>query len=320
MARVYLVMSATMVGLAAYVVLGGAVRTPRADADAHLLATRLARLLGRAAARLSSTGVVASLVGLACVRRSCDALLERIAQAPGDGPRLCSTREETCGLALLAWAGSAVAAIVLFASPLTLVLSLVGPPVAVLLLDGSEQRRREQELCAEMPDVFRTLAMAMGAGETLAQAVDYVAIHERGPAGEAFLRASMRLRCGVGASEALGTLADELEAPGVGLLVTALLISQRTGSPLRELFQSTAVLVERQGEFERLLSVKTAQVRLSVRVVCILPALMVGLLSLISADFQAGLATFPGFASVAVAALMDGAALLIIRSLMKGVL
>ena len=82
--------------------------------------------------------------------------------------------------------------------------------------------------------------------------------------------------------------------PGIGLLVTALVIAQRTGSPLRGLFQSSAQLVERQGEYERMLAVKTAQVRLSVRIVCLLPVLLVCVLSLISPDFQHGLATVPG--------------------------
>ena len=115
-------------------------------------------------------------------------------------------------------------------------------------------------------------------------------------------------------------MAGELDAPGVGLLVCALTISQRTGSPLRGLFQRSAQLVERQQEFERTLSVRTAQVRLSVRVVCLLPLLMVGLLSLISVDFQRGLSTTAGTLCVVVALGLDAVALLIIRRLMRGVL
>ena len=115
-------------------------------------------------------------------------------------------------------------------------------------------------------------------------------------------------------------LSQNLDAPGVGLLTTALVIAQRTGSPLRGLFQSSAKLVEQQGEYERMLSVKTAQVRLSVRIVCLMPLLLVGLLSLISRDFQQGLSTLPGMLSIALAAAMDGCALLVIRRLMRGVM
>jgi tight adherence protein B len=118
----------------------------------------------------------------------------------------------------------------------------------------------------------------------------------------------------------IAILQETQEAYGYLPMDAMELISQRTGSPLMALFQRSAVLVERQGEFERLLSVKTAQVRLSARIVCLLPAVMVAGLSLISHDFQHGLLTPVGMGSVLVAALMDGVALLIIRRLMEGVL
>ena len=225
-----------------------------------------------------------------------------------------------------------VAAIVLGDAMLCCVLSLVSwSPIGVAVgvstavagvpsINATSERRRARELAAEMPGVFRTLATAVGSGETLSQAVEYVGEHERGEAGHAFSRASLRLQCGIPAEVALGELSRELSAPGVGLLTTALLISQRTGSPLKTLFHSAARLVERQGEFQRLLEVKTAQVRLSVRIVVGLPVAMIAALSLISPDFRAGLGTVPGIVSVALAVSMDVAALLIIRHLMRGVL
>ena len=115
-------------------------------------------------------------------------------------------------------------------------------------------------------------------------------------------------------------LARELDVPGAKLLATALVISHRTGSPLRDLLMRSAVLAERQGEFERMLIVKTAQVRLSVRIVCLLPVVMIAILALISPDFQAGLLTPVGMGCVALASLLDGTALLLIRRLMSGVL
>ena len=200
--------------------------------------------------------------------------------------------------------------------PLALVALFVGVPA--LSARHAEIRRREAN--ATMPAVFRTLSVAMGAGMTLVQAAEYAGARAGGTVGEAFARLALRLRCGVATETALGELSGELRAPGVGLLSTALAISHRTGSPLQGLFQRSAALVERQGEFERLLAVKTAQVRLSVRVVCLLPAVMVALLAAISPDFQKGLSTPAGAGSVALAALLDVAAVAIIRRLMGKVL
>lgn len=217
----------------------------------------------------------------------------------------------TAALALIAMATSRV----LVLGPIAIALSFVAMPIASAALESRRRRAIERE----MPAVFRTLAMAMGSGETLSQAVDYLAAHGGGEVAKAFTRTSLRMHCGYPARESLDLLARELDAPGVGLLVTALLISQRTGSPLRSLFRRSARLVERQGEFEHMLGVKTAQVRLSVRVVSGLPVIMIALLSLISSDFQRGLSTPVGAACILIAALMDGAAILIIRRLMRGV-
>ena len=230
------------------------------------------------------------------------------------------SREDACAIAVAALVLASVCAALLSRSPIGLVVGVIGFAVGVVVWHSSRVRARERALVDEMPEVFRTLAMALGSGETLTQAVEYVGVHEHGYAGEAFVHAALRLRCGASTEEAMDQLARELDAPGVGLLTTALVIAQRTGSPLRGLFQSSARLVERQGEYERLLAVKTAQVRLSVRIVCLLPLLLVCLLSLISVDFQNGLTTLPGTICLLVATCMDGLALLIIRHLMRGVL
>lgn len=229
-------------------------------------------------------------------------------------------REEACAAALLATLVASACAGLLARSPVGAVAGALGLCVAVQVWHSSRVRARERALIDEMPQVFRTLAMALGSGETLTQAIEYVGMHERGFAGEAFVHAALRLRCGSSTEEAMAGLADELDAPGVALLTTALVIAQRTGSPLRGLFQSSAQLVERQGEYDRMLSVRTAQVRLSVRVVCLLPLILVCLLSLVSVDFQRGLTTPAGTACVLLAAVMDGCALLVIRRLMRGVL
>ncbi len=201
---------------------------------------------------------------------------------------------------------------------------LVAPvPVAVAAIRSfalHEERRRRKALTEEMPTVFRELATALESGNTLVQAIDYVGLHERGPAAEAFAHASLGLRCGLTVDEVLDRLSTELDAPGIELLATALSISQRTGSPLKSLFQQSATLVERQEELERTLAVRTAQTRLSVRVVCGLPLVMVCVLSLISPDFQQGLTTPSGTACLAVAAAMDGLALVLIRRIVDGVM
>ena len=279
-------------------------------------ATRMiGRWLWAACSAAGSTYAVSLLLRLPSYR----ALSYRLSRELREQGILVS-REGSCGMLLVAMAGASVLC-GLFAHSLYGVLAgVIGSLTGVVLWHSTERRKRERALIDEMPEVFRTLAMALGSGETLTQAIEYVGMHEHGYAGEAFVHAALRLRCGSSTEDAMVELGRELDAPGVGLLTTALVIAQRTGSPLRGLFQSSAQLVERQGEYERMLAVKTAQVRLSVRIVCLLPLMIVLLLSMISVDFQQGLATPAGTASILLAACMDGCALLIIRRLMRGVI
>ena len=289
------------------------------EAPAPLAAERLARNALRRALellrRLGASRAVGALLGMPGWQELADEAASRAERAgarlePGDAAA-AAVVAAVCGGAMVS---------VLFDTWLMLPLALVALFVGTPALSARHAELRRREANAAMPAVFRTLSVAMGAGMTLVQAAEYAGARAGGAVGEAFARLALRLRCGVATEAALGELSGELRAPGAGLLSTALAISHRTGSPLQGLFQRSAVLVERQGEFERLLAVKTAQVRLSVRVVCLLPAVMVALLAAISPDFQKGLSTPAGAGSVALAALLDVAAVAIIRRLVGKVL
>lgn len=301
-----------LMGAAALVLTGGS------EPLRVLTAGRAVRLVLAATRRLERAGhgrVTVALLGLQDVR----ALARTAARAVAR-----SGIELSEGAALVALLAAMLVAT--FGTSL-LMGSLVAGVAAALGLLGlalargrARRRQLRDEVLAAMPGIYRTLSVALGSGQTLSQAVSYVGAHERGPAAEVFGRMSLRLRCGMGIEEAVGLLAQELGAPGTELLAAALVISHRTGSPLRDLLMRSASLAERQGEFERLLGVKTAQVRLSVKIVCLLPALMLCLLAFISPDFQAGLLTPVGLGCVALAALLDGMALLLIRRMVREVL
>lgn len=192
--------------------------------------------------------------------------------------------------------------------------------VASLAWCSAREAARRRELARQVPDVFRSLAGALGAGRTLTQAISYVGSLGDGPLNREFARASLMVSCGTGATEAVGRVAKVTDAPGVELMVCALSVSARTGAPLQGLFLRSARLAERRFELERELTAKTAQVRLSARIVSALPVLLVAALVLVSPDYRAGVATPVGLGCVLVAALLDVVALSIIKRLMRSVL
>ena len=289
---------------------------PQATGGAHL-DVRM-RALGHVAYRwlrvLASSRLCIALLAHEPYRLEAEEVASRL---EGAGVRMSL---EECSALLMVGCGAIGVAAGLCARSAFVAFAALPLVAAAIPVRASQRTRASRRALAEqMPGVFRTLATALGSGQTLMQAVEYVGLNEGGAVAEPFARASLRLRCGVPAEAALKQLAAEMDAPGVDLMAAALAISQRTGSPLRELFQRSALLVEQQGEFHRMLQVKTAQVRLSVRIVCVLPVGLVVLLSLISPDFRQGLHTTTGIACLLVGATMDAAALLLIRRILKGV-
>ena len=199
------------------------------------------------------------------------------------------------------------------------IVGLVAVCATIGMLAASLKHARRQTAEREMPRVFRSLAGSLAAGRTLPQALASLGKNQD-LSSSAYGRAALAMACGYSASDALGQLAKELDTSGGELLVSALMVSHRTGSPLMGLFSRAADIVEREADLERLLGVKTAQVKLSVRVVCVLPAVMVGILSLISPDFRAGLASDVGRLCMAVAIVLDLVAILIVRRLIASVI
>lgn len=260
------------------------------------------------------SGAPARLAGeLDAVRLAVDELVrdERLAGAGRSAALgLLGTFVGVCGLAGL----------VVSLSPVGLV---VGTAVGCALVPAWRAKRvraRRQELARQVPDAFRSLAGALSAGRTLPQAISYVGSLGTGPLNQEFARASLLVSCGAPATEAVEGIASRTDAPGIDLMVCALVVSARTGAPLQGLFLRSAQLVERRFELERELDAKTAQVRLSAKIVSGLPACLVALLALFSPDFRVGLATPVGAGCVGAAVVLDVAALFVIRRLMHGVL
>lgn len=203
-------------------------------------------------------------------------------------------------------------------------LSPLGIPVGAALPLGwcvaratRRERERRQALESAMPEAFQALAISLGSGHSLAQALRFVGNHAQEPVRSEFLQASLEISCGLSATDALNGLLERLPAPGMDLVSSALVVSQRTGAPLKDLLASAASMVGERIELARRLEVKTAQARLSARLVGVMPVAMMAALTLLSSDFRAGAASPGGALAIAVAMALDVCAWLLIRRIME---
>lgn len=212
-----------------------------------------------------------------------------------------------CAALLAAASGSAVGGM----------LGLLAVPATVMGRASARAHAERTRIETQMPEAFGALAVSLGSGLSIAQALRYVGSHAEEPIRGELVRASGAIMCGVPVAQALDELIERLEAPGLELVALAMKVSQRTGAPLGSLLADAARLAGDRIELLRQLDVKTSQARMSARLVAAMPVAMVGFLALFSTDFRAGLMTVPGTVSVLVALGLNGIALVAIRRIMK---
>lgn len=225
--------------------------------------------------------------------------------------------ESLIGLFAMAVAASMAAGALLSGSPAGLAVGAAAPVVALALGARSARARRGREVEAAMPEAFKALAIALGSGCSLAQAMRFVGSHAREPVRTEFMRVGFSIDCGIPAAEALDGLLDRLRAPGLDMVALALKVSQRTGSPLKDLLVQASDVVGLRMQLKRQLDVKTSQARMSARMVAGMPVALIGVLSLLSPDFRAGVMRPAGAVSIALALALNAAAWTVISRIMK---
>ena len=224
--------------------------------------------------------------------------------------------QEACGFVVVCWTAFSGMSVLLFGPSLGFIAASI---VSVALVSAARRAactRRVQQHIREMPQILRSLSTALSSGKTLFQAFEYIGNDASNSLAPTFLTAALSLRCGMGLSEVLRTLDKTLAVPGSELLGMALEISQRTGGSLSDMLATSSRMLEEREQLVRSLRTKTAQARLSVKIVCALPVIMLLLLSGLSLDFRQAVCSFPGMLCVGIALMLDGCALLVIRHMM----
>lgn len=221
------------------------------------------------------------------------------------------------GAGALACAALGGAGLIVALDPIGLAVGAIAPLACFGIRSRRGEARGARDLESAMPEAFQALAISLGSGHSLAQALMFVGNHAEGRVREEFMRASFSMACGVSATEALDALLSRLPAPGLGLVALSLRVSQRTGAPLKDMLSQAAGMVGERIELKRKLEVRTAQARMSARLVAGMPIAMMAVLSLLSEDFRCGVATATGAASVAIALVLNLVAWISIRKIME---
>lgn len=184
----------------------------------------------------------------------------------------------------------------------------------------ARQRHEHQaeDVRESVPDVLRTMSACFRSGYTLLQTFRHLAAEAQSPLRPLFQRAASDLETGGTVEDALTRLRGESSLPEFAFVTAALEIQHQTGGSMQAIIDSACDSIEGELALRRQLRVQTAQARLSMRVVTIMPFVLMAVFSFVSPEFlspffSSGL----GFAVLCTAVGMQAAGVLAVRRMLN---
>jgi tight adherence protein B len=204
------------------------------------------------------------------------------------------------GVVVLAIAGFVVATVVG-----ALVGAVVGAvvPFAVLSHAASSRQNAMQK---QLADTLMVIASSMRAGHSFLQSLDSAVKEADEPTAGEFGRVLREIRLGRDTDQALEALVERVGSQDLEWAVTAIKIQRKIGGNLAEVLETVAKTVRERETLRRQVRVLSAEGRISIVVLSVLPVLLAGYIMLVNPEYLRTLtSTRPGiFISVAGAVMM----------------
>ncbi len=126
------------------------------------------------------------------------------------------------------------------------------------------------------------------------------------------------LQTGGSVHDALVHLNSNVALPEVNFIALALDVQHVTGGSVKPIIESTKDMAESKLELIRMLHVKTAQAKLSSRIVTILPFVLLALFSILSPNFlKPFFSSLLGCFVFCIALIMQAAGIIIVRKMLE---
>jgi Flp pilus assembly protein TadB len=142
-----------------------------------------------------------------------------------------------------------------------------------------------KKLRDEMPEALRLLCIALDSGNSLVQAFKYAAENCNEPLSRELKRAVWDLEAGLGFDEAMEHLRTRCGSSEFAYLAAAMEIQHSSGGSMSSILQSVSASLQQSIEMEQKLDAKTAQARLSSKIVAIMPFALLGILMIFSPGY-----------------------------------
>lgn len=152
-----------------------------------------------------------------------------------------------------------------------------------------KRQRRIAKFESQLPDAIDMVTNAMRAGYAFQGAMELVGQEIAPPLGAEFAQFYEEQNLGMDVRTALLALQNRVPSLDLKMFITAVLIQRETGGNLSEVLENIAAVIRGRFQIQGELKTLTAQVRLSAKILGLLPILVVVLITLVNPDFIAPL-------------------------------
>jgi tight adherence protein B len=146
---------------------------------------------------------------------------------------------------------------------------------------------------SQLPDAVDLMARALRAGHALSSVLEMVGQETPEPLGSEFRMIHEQQNFGLPMREAIMGLVERVPSDDMRLLVTAILVQGETGGNLALIFDKMTAVMRERARLRGQLKIYTAQGRITGWILCAMPFIMFGLLSVVDPGYTKILLTDP---------------------------
>jgi tight adherence protein B len=203
----------------------------------------------------------------------------------GDYLLICLTIGAVSGLALALVLGLSIVV-----SGLGAIVLGIGLPHVVL---SRRMAQRTKKFVGLLPEALDLIVRGIRSGLPASEAMRTIAEEIQDPVGGEFREVTDQMRIGVAMDEALWSAARRLAIPEFNFLVISLSIQQETGGNLAEILEKLSDMVRRREQMRLKVKAMSSEARASAMIIGSLPFVMAGVISFVNPNYMSTLFTDP---------------------------
>jgi tight adherence protein B len=203
----------------------------------------------------------------------------------GDYLLICLVAGAVSGLALAFVLGRSIVV-----SGLGAIVLGIGLPHVVL---SRRIAQRTKKFVGLLPEALDLIVRGIRSGLPASEAMRTIAEEIQDPVGGEFREVTDQMRIGVAMDEALWSAARRLAIPEFNFLVISLSIQQETGGNLAEILEKLSDMVRRREQMRLKVKAMSSEARASAMIIGSLPFVMAGVISFVNPNYMNTLFTDP---------------------------